>query len=409
MLDLQRTDVGLELVARLKRALGSSWGTCDFSLARISHAQSFEGLTFGAGTSFFGAIFGNNVSFSPATFLGDVDFSCAWFGASADLAVVRVEGNVNLSQARFQDVNIQFIGSNRDLAIPDSRRTLDLSGTTFVERTRIEWLGGPVDIDMSRTVFIDGFLLRAIGSLKAESVYVGRRSLIMGLARHARSLAVHSLDGMDLAQLTLSGVDMSEFESPYASDLSQLRFEGDIRFKYRGGGFRTSRKVLKQELGSEKREPSSAAVLAGLYRGIRKASEESKDFSGASDFYYGEMEMRRRSLARAKSLVQHSERLLLTLYWIFGGYGVRPLRPFLGLLALITGLAGSLYCFGFVGDASGGTALRQSLLITLSFLRPPGSIVPLTTVGFYLSILARCVTPILIAFWLLGLRSRVKR
>jgi hypothetical protein len=35
--------------------------------------------------------------------------------------------------------------------------------------------------------------------------------------------------------------------------------------------------------------------IAGLYRALRKGREDLKDEPGAADFYYGEMEMRRRA------------------------------------------------------------------------------------------------------------------
>ena len=35
--------------------------------------------------------------------------------------------------------------------------------------------------------------------------------------------------------------------------------------------------------------------IAGLYRELRKGREDAKDEPGAADFYYGEMEMRRRA------------------------------------------------------------------------------------------------------------------
>ena len=77
--------------------------------------------------------------------------------------------------------------------------------------------------------------------------------------------------------------------------------------------------------------------------GLRKAREDAHDAPGAADFYYGEMEMRR--LAAREDLlgtkgwgarILHLGSVaLLELYRLVGGYGVRPLRPFLIFVAMV--------------------------------------------------------------------------
>jgi hypothetical protein len=408
-LDLQRTDIDSALVASISEALGSNWGKCDFGLARFARMVSFEGITFGPSTTFFGSVFGDQVSFSTATFGGDIDFRSAWFEGEADLVLVRVEGDVDLSSASFQKAGIQFVTSNRGMAYPHPVWRLNLNGTTFGGRTRIDWYTAPVEISMERTVFLDSFLLMAIGTLKAIGVDIGRSSRIVSFFAMKERLSVLSLDDMDLDLLTLSGVDMSEFRSPAASDLSRLHLEGDTQFRFHRKGLQTSRKVLKQEFDTITETPGGASAMASLYRAIRKATEDAKDFAGASDFYYGEMQMRRRSLHGATSLSQLSERALLGGYWAFGGYGVRPLRPFAVLLILIVASAVGFRWFGLVADVSTGTAVRQAVLVAFSFLRPPGDVLPLSTGGFYMAIFVRCLSPVLIALGILGLRSRVRR
>src|SRR5512132_3081652 len=64
-----------------------------------------------------------------------------------------------------------------------------------------------------------------------------------------------------------------------------------------------------------------AKRIAGLYRALRKDYEDSKNEPGAADFYYGEMEMRRLASATA-----WGERVILTLYWLVSGYGLRGMR-----------------------------------------------------------------------------------
>jgi hypothetical protein len=77
----------------------------------------------------------------------------------------------------------------------------------------------------------------------------------------------------------------------------------------------------------------AAPQVEVVYRQLRAGLEASKAAPAAADFYYGEMEMRRRS-------ARLGERLLLNLYKWVGGYGVRPLRPFFFYMALLLGTAG---------------------------------------------------------------------
>jgi hypothetical protein len=91
---------------------------------------------------------------------------------------------------------------------------------------------------------------------------------------------------------------------------------------------------------------------------LRKGREDNKDEPGAADFYYGEMEMRRhakRSEARRERRREHRstgaaaavEYVILSVYWLVAGYGLRAWRA-LAALAVIIGLVGVGFSrFGF--------------------------------------------------------------
>ncbi|MFC9636628.1 hypothetical protein ACFTY8_47535 [Streptomyces mirabilis] len=74
--------------------------------------------------------------------------------------------------------------------------------------------------------------------------------------------------------------------------------------------------------------PVGPAQLAPVYRALRKAFEDSKNEPGATDFYYGEMEMRRHD----RTGTTPAEGGLLHGYWMLSGYGLRASRA-LGWLA----------------------------------------------------------------------------
>ena len=66
--------------------------------------------------------------------------------------------------------------------------------------------------------------------------------------------------------------------------------------------------------------------IAGLYRALRTGREDLKDEPGAADFYYGEMEMRRRARTAGNPDGQSGttsrgrvERTILTAYWLVSG------------------------------------------------------------------------------------------
>lgn len=117
-------------------------------------------------------------------------------------------------------------------------------------------------------------------------------------------------------------------------------------------------------------------------------------------------------MRRHASTASSGERILLFLYWLTAGYGLRAIRAraFLGALIIIT----TALLTGY--DLSGPTAsyavparLNQAVLITLNsaVFRSAGQ--PLTTPGAYIEMAARFTGPALLALGILALRNRVKR
>jgi len=78
---------------------------------------------------------------------------------------------------------------------------------------------------------------------------------------------------------------------------------------------------LVKEVTGQPAQPLEPDRLAVLYRALRKAQEDSKNEPGAADFYYGEMEMRRHD-----PHTPWAEQVILWLYWLVSGYGLRRLR-----------------------------------------------------------------------------------
>jgi hypothetical protein len=156
--------------------------------------------------------------------------------------------------------------------------------------------------------------------------------------------------------------------------------------------------------------------IAGLYRALRKGREDGKDEPGAADFYYGEMEMRRRarpggnpgsqSGAAARGRV---ERGILTAYWLVSGYGLRAWRAVAWLAAASALLAVAFHLVGFASPprpVSYWTSLLYAFRANLSLTDDQ---VTLTAWGQLLQAVLRLTGPVLLGLALLALRGRVKR
>jgi uncharacterized protein YjbI with pentapeptide repeats len=144
-----------------------------------------------------------------------------------------------------------------------------------------------------------------------------------------------------------------------------------------------------------------AEQLVKTYRALRKGREDAKNEPGAGDFYYGEMEMRRKGHAGI------GEQLALWLYWSLSGYGLRPLRSLGALLVLIVLSSYLLVHYGFTTPRTYSESASASLAATvnLEFLKPQD----FNGTGQWIRIVMRILGPTLFGLTILGFWGRVKR
>lgn len=162
-------------------------------------------------------------------------------------------------------------------------------------------------------------------------------------------------------------------------------------------------------------KPVEAHSIATLYRELRKGREDAKDEPGASDLYYGEMEMRRaapapRGEGPATVLRWLGEHLLLSTYWLTAGYGQRASRALICLLVTVLLFGTLFWLFGFQRQPEFMRALLFSAASTSSLFKITelkGN--PLTYGGEWLQLSIRIIGPLFFGLTLLALRSRVKR
>jgi hypothetical protein len=285
------------------------------------------------------------------------------------------------------------------------------------------------------------------------------------------------LQGTDVAELALTDIDLRVCSFRGALNLDQIHLEGPIFLRTPAGwqvarsssyfparwrwtnrlalaeehrwrianesGVRTlgwcpyepreaqsSEEAEKQHTGPPEDGKTEAQKIANLYRALRKSLEDRKDEPGAADFYYGEMEMRRRAADRLL------EKALLTTYWCVSGYALRASRAIAWLMVVI--LVSSLLLVGFGFQASPRTtyavvgvdsrgalvysarqerslsytsrfleAVIYSFQTTTSLLRAPTT--ALTSGGRIIDGVLRLLGPLLYGLALLSLRGRVKR
>jgi hypothetical protein len=150
-------------------------------------------------------------------------------------------------------------------------------------------------------------------------------------------------------------------------------------------------------------EGPAAGEAARVYRELRKGREDAKDQPGAADFYYGEMEMRRRS-ARRLSV----EKFILWLYWLVSGYGLRGSRAIASLFALIAVTSVLMHRFGYVKAHTWTESLLQ-MADSATKLLGVNAATGLTGWGVVLQITVRLLGPTLLALAILAVRERTKR
>ncbi|MEU6867750.1 pentapeptide repeat-containing protein [Streptomyces sp. NPDC046876] len=441
-----------------------------------------------------------NVMFDDATFNGsanfrDAKFAHAWFQSTTFHGPVRFDG-ATFSAARFTNATfgekasqvgplVCGEGLHFDGAIFQAPvAMLIASRWVYFRRTRWESMATLrlryADVDLEDAVLSSPVAVSAnpvAGFAPPErlldprfSAYAveraGRRLIVgqvaFGPEPDAR-VRVYSLRGVDAAHLVLTDTDLSKCEFVGALHLDQLRIEGNCAFAPAPEGW-TQRRVLIEEhywralnrwnlappwgwlRGPHHPDPRltpGADDLAGTYRSLRKALEDVKNEPDAADFYYGEMEMRRKDRQRP-----WGERTLLSLYWFVSGYGLRASRAVACLGVAVAAVVLALMAWGLpTGEvppvqytrAPAGEKLTEVKTVE-TFDRRPGGRAPgpwpekfsrhraeralrtavnsvafrspgqgLTRAGTYIEMAARLMLPLLLLLLVLAVRGRVKR
>jgi hypothetical protein len=459
-----------------------------FSGAVFSAIALFSGAVFSAAARFSGAVFSTDAQFSEATFSATALFIGAVFSADAWFSEVRFSTDAQFSEATFS-ADAQFSGA---VFSTDAQ----FSGATFGAAAALGPLACGGKLDLSAAVFTSPVTITAAtadlrcqgtrwaakaalrlryatvdlsDAVCASPLTVTSRSAPFAgpwggldetvLGSHAPGVRMKSLSGADAAYLVLSDIDLTPCLFSGTVHLDQLRLEGECTLAPAPTGVHrrdwlpvrwTPRRTLAEEqhwrafrgatgwtAAPTDTDLVGPAVLAPLYRQLRKSLEDGKNEPDAADFYYGEMEMRRNDPARP-----FGERALLAVYWGISGYGLRASRALAWLLLAMTGTILALMLWGLPADGpkpqTTGRLTGQQISLTTDTPAPRNPAGPLhdrltsqraekalrivvnsvifrssgqdlTTAGTYTEMTSRLLEPVLLGLAALAVRGRVKR
>ncbi|MBE3012863.1 pentapeptide repeat-containing protein [Microbispora sp. NEAU-D428] len=366
----------------------------EFSLhdARVCGHAAFDHVTVRGDALFGAARFGTpppggtaNASFQKAQFHGFATFDAATFHGDACFRGARFHRAVSFrgsdcgASAEFQGARFEgaaYLGPMRIV------RRLSLAGVRAC---------APLHIDTGgcRVVLRAAAVLGRLAARLSDAEVDLRDATLAGLSavtRRSGRLRVTSLDGLDAGALTLTGADLR------ACGLGGLRHPEGLRLREcvfaappGGLGLRlgwppvrwwSRRRVIADEHlwrgwpapGADEhaagpageREPDPAR-LAVLYERLRPGVDDARV---AADFAFGAMEMRRLGSPRGRM------RLLLSLYWLACGYGLRAGRA-LGWLALVAAVAAGAVCWAAGARPAGKPAVHRA---RVAVVRPAVSV-----------------------------------
>jgi uncharacterized protein YjbI with pentapeptide repeats len=426
----------------------------------------FKGATFSRDAAFDRATFSDYADFNQASFSGDATFKLATFSRAAGF-----DGTDVSRTASFEMASFQRSGQLGPLVVGER---LVLDDCVFAERVSIE--AAAAVVSARATKFVAGAQLRMRwAEIALDDADFARASTLSCATTWRQELdlppaciADHrhieldpcprliTLRGAHVAELSLSNVDLRACRFFGAHGLRSLSIEASCTWPRTPSTRRyIDRETIAEEhhwrvtgrrSGDEEghtqdsrwddpftQAPSwlegrdlgtpllpgargdlQPSQIAALYRALRKAREDDNDQAGASDQYYGELDMRRHAAAsssrgpgRARS---RSELAVLSAYWLISGYGLKASRALITLFLVVVVASLGLQAYGFTHDPPYTRALLFSIESTSSLLRAPeASGLEITYTGEGMQIALRLLGPLLIGLALLALRARVKR
>lgn len=408
-------------------------GPADFSKTTFAQHADFDHVIFEDSACFEQAIFNDHAGFERASFQGSATFDATKFRSYVDLEAASFAHDASMQGATFQLA--------RQIGPFVVARKLKLDKSVFSERVMIEVVAEAVTA--RTTVFADGVRLSVGGAeVDLHQADLGRASTLAGIEKDGAQPALVTLCGAQVAGLSISGFDLCDCQFFGAHGLESLNIESSCEWLHPRSSRCIDREMIAEERDwrcreqrrrcarrracrwltihwsdpdpdrqrrTETREVLDPGQLAGLYRALRKAREDSKDQAGAADLYYGEMETRRRTPIPKKRgrLRACADKFVIYGYWLLAGYGLRASRAVTALAVMILLVAAPLALWGFHPPRAYLRSVLFAAQSSLTLVHPPEA--HLSASGEVIQIVVRLAGPALVGLAILSLRSRIKR
>lgn len=451
-----------------------------FSETEFRDFSRFMIVDFLGDTEFIDLSFDTEVAFDFSNFFGHTFFFASTFGGKLSLDSVDIAGEFSLETIECRDqVVAEPICSDHTISIDDGTflrkvimvgavRRFSATNSRFESRSQFELRWS--DIDLTGSSFHETCLVTTARNHSRGERERCDEAAVREALDEAQELSLHeggrsrilSLQQSDVSNVTVGDIDLRPCRFAGSHGLDDLVIESVRPFaRVPDSWLWTHRDAIAEEHAWRERfyaqsdaprrrrgwnpeacqygeaEPSSdqigPAYIAKLYRSLRRGREERGDEPGAADFYYGEMEMRRKACSGSENFSDRVEGIILTVYWGLSGYGLRASRSFLALFILIAmgwsilGFVGYQDPIGEIslgalfGEGLDGVELKigesveigwiDSLRATIEsvvFREPPHASL-LTVWGWIATLGLRIIGPVLLALIVLSIRGRVKR
>ncbi|TAJ09095.1 MAG: pentapeptide repeat-containing protein [Nitrospirae bacterium] len=365
----------------------------DFSVAHFIEETSFKGTRFEGLPLFESTQFGQKATFISAKFKMGATFDKVIFEADVNFSLAVFSG-----YAKFSD-KVQFKKSAGFWQVEFAEAAF--LNTTCAEK--MDFTGAVFNGRFSYWECLQQEMLFVASRFQAGALFVGKReSLLFSDSKYVnfdetffgQPNLVH-FQHVDLSRCSLLGVDLREIDF----SLGVWRRPG------RMGTWR------RNVLFTIRPEKTVRAELEVAYRQIRQSFEDRRNYPQAGDFYYGEMEQRRK-----RSLEQGHLPLLTILYMGLSGYGQKPARALLVLLGYLVSITLLYSYLGMeLSEASPYNLPNSNLNVFLYYTLPsvlllfPTYFEPTTSHQVLITLFSKVFVPLQVAFLVLAVKRSFKR
>lgn len=375
---------------------------CDFSDAIFSEGADFSRATFAERAKFVGVSFDKGVKFSGATFYEGtyVDFRFAKFAdwAYFSNATFGVEKVANPANVRWINESLctdaAIYAAEFDDAIFLGEAYFD--GAIFSEQAWFDGATFAKGADFSRATF-------GKKAKFSRARFLGR-TRFFSRQENGRRIPVFSGTPVDFREADMAP-DAVVFQD---ADLRKCVFLGtdlrktwfaNVAWPEERGRYEVYDQVEAERKGQNDKWPH----IEELYRELKQNYEDRRNFELARDFHYGEKEMRRRN---SRGWLWS----LLTLYRWVSGYGESCLLPLFWLVILFVATT-TAYVWGNLLTLDNTTSILDVGIYSLRVmtLLKPIDFIPNGPGGNFVNWIQTIFGPILLGFFALALRQRLKR